>query len=234
MHIFDKILTNMAKILIPILAIVFLTSCGLKGQFPFDNTYAKVVITTDSGDIHLILYPETKLHRENFIKLIKEGFYDSLQFHRLIKDFMIQGGDPNSKNADKGELLGKGGTGYIIPAEILHQYYHKKGALAAARKGDQVNPNKESNGSQFYIVQGRVFTDSELDDMVWGNIHTPFSPEERQVYTTIGGTPHLDGSYTVFGEVESGLEVLDKLMNIPTDAYDRPVLPIVFSIRMDE
>jgi cyclophilin family peptidyl-prolyl cis-trans isomerase len=224
----------MVKIFVPILAVLLLTSCKLKGQFPFDETYTKLVLTTDSGDIHLILYPETKLHRDNFVKLVKEGFYDSLLFHRLIKDFMIQGGDPNSRNSERGELLGQGGTGSTIPAEIFHQYYHKKGALAAARKGDQVNPNKESNGSQFYIVQGRVFTDAELDDMVWANVHAPFSPEQREIYKTLGGSPHLDGNYTVFGEVESGLDVLDKLMNIPVDAYDRPLTDIRFSIRIEE
>ncbi len=145
---------------------------------------------------------------------------------------MIQGGDPNSKNADKGELLGQGGPSYTIPAEFNPNYFHKKGALAAARKGDDVNPSKASSGSQFYIVQGNVYSLAQLDMMVTRNMHAPFTDAEKEAYTQIGGSPHLDGSYTVFGEVIEGFEVLDKLMRVPVDAYDRPLTDLKFSIKI--
>jgi peptidyl-prolyl cis-trans isomerase B (cyclophilin B) len=199
-----------------------------------DNNFVKVIIQTDSGSMRLVLYNETPQHKENFIKLVNEGYYEGLLFHRLIKDFMIQGGDPNSRDAGKGEFLGQGGPGYTIPAEINSKYFHKKGALAAARKGDNVNPLKASSGSQFYIVQGVVFTKPQLDLMVENNEHKPFTAEEIQAYTTAGGTPHLDDGYTVFGEVVEGFEVLDKLMNAPVDGYDRPLDDIKFSIKIAE
>ena len=201
-------------------------------QFSTNEQLTKVQIRTDSGTITIVLYDETPLHRDNFIKLTKSGYFDNQLFHRLIKNFMIQGGDPNSKNADKGELLGQGGPSYTIPAEFNPNYFHKKGALAAARKGDDVNPSKASSGSQFYIVQGNVYSLAQLDMMVTRNMHAPFTDAEKEAYTQIGGSPHLDGSYTVFGEVIEGFEVLDKLMRVPVDAYDRPLTDLKFSIKI--
>jgi len=164
------------------------------------------------------------------IKLIKSGFYDDQLFHRVINNFMIQGGDPHSKNAEKGQRLGTGGPGYTIPAEFRPEYYHKKGALAAARQGDRINPKKESSGSQFYIVQGQVFTKDQLMTLQSTNKHSPFTPEQIETYTTVGGTPHLDGSYTVFGEVIAGIEIIDTIASLPTDNYDRPVHDVLYSL----
>jgi peptidyl-prolyl cis-trans isomerase B (cyclophilin B) len=162
------------------------------------------------------------MHAENFIKLSQEGYYDGQLFHRVISGFMIQTGDPNSKIAKKGQLLGGGGPGYTIPGEFHPSLYHKKGALATARQGDQVNPNKESSGSQFYIVQGEVLSDAQLNAMEANGSHIKFTPEQRNIYKTIGGTPHLDYTYTVFGEVVEGLEVIDKIASVPTDRMNRP------------
>jgi peptidyl-prolyl cis-trans isomerase B (cyclophilin B) len=136
---------------------------------------------------------------------------------------MIQTGDPNSRGADHGEMLGMGGPGYTLPAEFNEKYYHKKGALAAARKGDAVNPDKESSGSQFYIVQGQVFTPEQLNAYVNMGRHKPFTQQQIDDYTTIGGTPHLDDAYTVFGEVIEGLDIIDKIASVPVDNYNRPV-----------
>ena len=169
-----------------------------------------------------ILYSETPMHAENFVKLAQEGYYDGQLFHRVISGFMIQTGDPNSKTAKKGQLLGGGGPGYTIPGEFHPSLYHKKGALATARQGDQVNPNKESSGSQFYIVQGEVLSDAQLNAMEANGSHIKFTPEQRTIYKTIGGTPHLDYTYTVFGEVVEGLEVIDKIASVPTDRMNRP------------
>jgi peptidyl-prolyl cis-trans isomerase B (cyclophilin B) len=166
------------------------------------------------------------------IKLIKEGFYDDLLFHRVIKDFMIQGGDPYSKNAPKGQRLGNGGPGYTIPAEINSSFIHKKGALAAARKGDNVNPERASSGSQFYIVQGKVFTEKQLESIRQWSGGPEYTDDQIETYTTIGGTPHLDSQYTVFGEVISGLEVVDSIASLPTDAYDRPIEDVIYSIKL--
>ncbi len=234
----------------------------------------KVRLETSYGDIVLKLYAETPLHRDNFVKLVEDGFYDGVLFHRVIADFMIQTGDPNSKNAKPGQSLGTGDVGYKLPAEIIYpKYYHKKGALAAARQGDQVNPKKESSGCQFYIVEGRKFSDDELNmmeknmyqrvksnlfqekakdkqneinqyrmernqekldvirDSILTEVHKEmadsaaykFTEEQRKDYTTIGGTPHLDGEYTVFGEVIEGLDVVDKISGTKTGNMDRPV-----------
>lgn len=214
--------------------IVLFASCFGYSQPGSPSGVTQIELKTDSGSIIILLYNETVQHKDNFIKLINTGFYDGLLFHRLIKDFMIQGGDPNSKNATKGEMLGQGGPGYSIPAEILPQYYHKKGALAAARKGNDVNPSRSSSGSQFYIVQGKVFTLQQLEMMVNRKSHAPFTQEQIKTYTSIGGTPHLDGEYTVFGEIISGFEVLDKIMNVPVDPYDRPINDLKFSMRILE
>ncbi len=194
-----------------------------------DRTETMIRISTNYGDMLALLYNDTPLHRDNMLKLIRSGFYNDQLFHRVIEDFMIQGGDPHSVGADKGQRLGTGGPGYTIPAEILPHHFHKKGALAAARKGDQVNPEKASSGSQFYIVQGRVFTSSELD-LLAQQRNIDISVESESFYTSIGGTPHLDGGYTVFGELVEGYEVLDKIASLPTDAYNRPLSDVVFRI----
>ena len=181
-----------------------------------------VKIETSYGDMVVKLYNETPLHRDNFIKLVKEGVYDGLLFHRVINEFMIQGGDPNSRDAKPGQMLGDGSLGYTIPAEFVPTLFHKKGALAAARQGDNVNPNKESSSCQFYIVQGNLWESSRLA-MVVRSMDKHFTPEQREAYATVGGTPFLDGDYTVFGEVVEGLEVIDKIAAVPCGPMDRPV-----------
>ena len=181
-----------------------------------------VKIETSYGDIVVKLYNETPKHRDNFLKLVKEGTYDGLLFHRVINQFMIQGGDPNSRNAKPGQMLGDGELGYTIPAEFVPGLYHKKGALAAARQGDQVNPQKASSSCQFYIVQGNTWTPDRLK-MVEDRYGKTFTPEQAKVYATLGGTPFLDGDYTVFGEVVEGLEVVDKIAAVPCGPMDRPV-----------
>ena len=183
-----------------------------------------VKIETTYGDIVVKLYNETPKHRDNFLKLVKEGFYDDLLFHRVIKDFMIQGGDPNSRDAKPGQMLGDGTLGYTIPAEFNPELFHKKGALAAARQGDQVNPRKESSSCQFYIVQGNVWDAARLR-MVEQRMGKSFTKEQAEAYATIGGTPFLDGEYTVFGEVVEGLEVIDKIASVTCGPMDRPVSP---------
>lgn len=180
----------------------------------------QVRIHTELGDIVVRLYDETPLHRDNFLKLVQEGFYDSLLFHRVIPGFMIQGGDPDSKNAQPGAMLGAGNPGYNIPAEIKAP--HIRGALAAARLPDQVNPARQSNGSQFFIVLGRPQTDESLDQ--WEQrLGAKYSPEWRALYKEKGGTPQLDGQYTVFGEVVQGMDVADRLVAVARDANDRPL-----------
>ncbi len=189
-----------------------------------------VDLTTDFGTIRLKLYNETPLHRDNFIKLVKEGFYDSLLFHRVINAFMIQGGDPQSKNAPAGQMLGMGDVGYKIPAEIKDSLFHKRGALAAARDG---NPEKASSGCQFYIVHGRKFTDAELSSFEQRS-SAKLSPAAKEYYKNIGGSPWLDGSYTVFGEVVSGIEFVDQIAATPVGQGDRPVKDVRFTIKLVE
>jgi len=253
-------------------AIIFFSS--FRSQPDKDLPEIKVAIETDHGTIKIRLYNETPLHRDNFVKLVKEHYYDSLLFHRVIQNFMIQGGDPDSKRAPFGTLLGDGGPAYTVPAEFNQKLFHKKGALAAARESDLDNPSQASSGSQFYIVQGRVFTDSLLkvqakritkmklfntiinrpenkeylekykiynkaekidsvkyiydiiDKKVQAELPAApeytFSPEQIKAYTTIGGTPHLDNSYTVFGEVYEGMEVIDKIAAEQVDKNARP------------
>ncbi|MBR3724238.1 MAG: peptidylprolyl isomerase [Bacteroidales bacterium] len=181
-----------------------------------------VKIETSYGDMVVKLYNETPLHRDNFLKLVKEGVYDDLLFHRVINQFMIQGGDPNSRNAKPGQMLGEGGLGYTVPAEFVPTLYHKKGALAAARQGDGVNPEKASSSCQFYIVQGTTW-DAERLKSVEQRMGKSFTAEQAEVYAKIGGTPFLDGDYTVFGEVVEGLEVVDKIAAVPCGPMDRPV-----------
>lgn len=190
-----------------------------------------ISIKTSVGEMIVRLYNETPAHRDNMIKLINEGFYQDQLFHRVIKDFMIQGGDPNSSGAEKGQRLGSGGPGYTVPAEFHKELIHKKGALAAARQGDSVNPEKASSGSQFYLVQGKVLSQEEIEYLKQRGVAS-FSEQSEEIYMTIGGTPHLDGSYTVFGEVLKGLEILDTIASRPTDAYDRPMEDIVYSISL--
>ena len=235
------------------------------------NNMTKVELETSLGKIVVELYNETPQHRDNFIKLVKEGYYDGVLFHRVIKDFMIQTGDGNSKTAGPNTRLGDGDPGYTIEAEFVYpKYFHKRGALAAARTGDQVNPERRSSGSQFYIVTGRIFSSDELQmmikrmaDMQKQNIFRrlimenqskidemqknqdnagiqalqnelimqteaeaakiSLTDEQMNAYTSIGGTPHLDGQYTVFGEVIEGMDVVDKIQNVETGAADRPI-----------
>lgn len=233
----------------------------------------RVKITTTEGEIIIRLYDRTPQHRDNFIKLVKEGYYNGTLFHRVIKEFMIQGGDPESKGAPAEKMLGSGGPGYTIPAEFVYpELFHKRGALSAARTGDEINPSRASSGSQFYIVWGKVYKEGELKEMekhlemqqqqaifnklVQKNVakikemrinrdqaglmalqdqliketeeesrkmgKPQFTPEQKEAYTTIGGTPFLDNQYTVFGEVESGLEVVEKIQNCTTNSSDRP------------
>ena len=183
---------------------------------------ARVEMVTNYGRIVLLLYDETPLHRDNFIKLATNRVFDGLLFHRVIEKFMIQGGDPTSKAAEPGKMLGDGTLGYNIPAEFRPELFHKRGALCAAREGDMVNPKKESSASQFYIVQGRVWNTEELDNLQ-KRMKREIPAEQRDVYTTIGGTPFLDGEYTVFGEVIEGMEVVDKIAAVKCDKNDRPL-----------
>jgi peptidyl-prolyl cis-trans isomerase B (cyclophilin B) len=183
----------------------------------------RILISTDSGEMIVKLYDSTPLHRDNFAKLVKEGFYDSLLFHRIIPQFMIQGGDPTSKYAPSGTILGNGGDDLgRIPAEFNPSLYHKKGALAAARDG---NPEKASSACQFYIVEGRTFTDEQLN-MLEQQKGLKYTSSQREIYKTIGGTPHLDQAYTVFGEVEKGIEVISKISNVAKDSNNRPLVDL--------
>lgn len=240
-------------------------------------------VVTTSGNFKIRLYDDTPLHRDNFLKLAKEGYYDGVLFHRVINDFMVQTGDPESKEAPAGTMLGSGGPGYQIPAEIVYpKHYHKYGALAAARTGDEMNPERKSSGSQFYIVTGKKYLPQQLSrmeemsvqkqlqsyfmDLQRQNMDTirqlrlakdtvglenlrqeliketeanvkPVTMTEEQVrdYTTIGGTPHLDGQYTVFGEVLEGMDIIEKIQKADTDGRDRPVEDIrIISIKVEE
>ena len=245
---------------------------------------SKVLIKTTLGDITVRLYDETPLHRDNFLKLAREGYYDGTLFHRVIKNFMVQGGDPNSRGASPTAHLGAGGPDYTIPAEFNKSLIHKKGALAAARQGDEVNPEKRSSGSQFYIVTGEIYSAGKLtqlerqmaqqqlqnifNDLVVENRsriiqlrknrdnaglmalqeelqkktyalakeqgEPKYTPEQREVYTSIGGTPFLDQNYTVFGEVEEGLDVVDKIQLVQTQPGDRPVDDITMQVSVLE
>ncbi len=188
-----------------------------------------VTIKTTAGEIVVRLYNETPLHRDNFVKLCKTKNYDNVLFHRVIKEFMVQSGDPESRIHEDGKVYGEGDLGYTLPAEIVQELFHKKGVLAAAREGDNVNPERKSSSSQFYIVVGKKFTDVDLDK-VEARINKSnktdnfkFSPEKREIYKTIGGTPHLDMQYTAFGEVVTGQEVADNISIVETNKQDRPI-----------
>ncbi len=243
-----------------------------------------IEITTKFGVMKLKLYNETPIHRDNFIKLTNEDFFDSLLFHRVISNFMIQGGDPDSKNAPAGKILGEGGPGYDVPAEFNSKLYHKKGALAAARESDDINPEKKSSGSQFYIVQGRKYDSAQLANfeqrrlqqctalefkkcitlpenkvlleaymtsiknedktatqeivkevmpMISENLEKyKYTPEQYATYETIGGTPHLDYDYTVFGEMIEGFDVLDSIAAVKKDKFDRPLEDVIMMVRV--
>ncbi|WP_024994461.1 peptidylprolyl isomerase [Phocaeicola paurosaccharolyticus] len=265
-----------SRFLIICIIIAAITSCGASTKNNSKNMSSEnqtiVKFETNVGDFTVALYNETPKHKENFIKLVKEGMYDSTLFHRVIKQFMVQAGDPKSKNASDTATLGAGDVGYTIPAEFNNELFHKKGALAAARQGDEVNPEKASSGCQFYIVTGRKFTEPKLLDMenqineqreenIFNSLaqkhmkeiykmrkagdnegllelqdtlesqasamameEGPFKFTKKQIdaYTTIGGTPHLDGAYTVFGEVIEGMDTIEKIENSKTGRADRP------------
>jgi peptidyl-prolyl cis-trans isomerase B (cyclophilin B) len=210
--------------------IVFSASAQKDSTIKKKDRKRDVLMQTTMGDIVIRLSDSTPLHRDNFLKLVKVGYYDSILFHRVMKDFMIQSGDPNSTRATAGQPLGNGGPGYTVPAEFRKTLFHKKGALAAARMGDNANPTKASSGSQFYIVQGKVFTDGGLDSVETFRLNGRKIPaEQRAVYKTIGGTPHLDQGYTVYGEVVKGLDVVDKIAAVQTSRAqdrDRPLQDI--------
>ncbi|MBX7050913.1 MAG: peptidylprolyl isomerase [Flavobacteriales bacterium] len=197
---------------------------------------AKVKITTKYGDMIVALYNETPLHRDNFLKLASEKYYDGLLFHRCIKNFMIQGGDPQSRGASPSAMLGNGGPGYTVPAEFRPHLIHKKGALCAARQGDQVNPKKESSGSQFYIVQGQPWTDMQLSqiEMNIGSSMPGFkyTDEQKQLYKTVGGTAQLDMNYTVYGEVIYGLNVVDSIAMLQGNQMNRPLKDVSMSMEV--
>lgn len=263
--------------LIICLALIALTACSAGSKKQTNNMEnekrTSVKLETTLGNITVALYNETPQHRDNFIKLVKEGVYDSTLFHRVIKQFMIQAGDPDSKNASDTAMLGNGDVGYTIPAEFNPKFFHKKGVLAAARQGDDVNPEKASSGCQFYIVTGRKFTEPQLlgmenkineqrEEAIFDTLARQymkeiykmrkagdnagllelqdsleaqaremadkeekfrFTPEQIKAYSTLGGAPHLDGSYTVFGEVTEGMDVVDKIEIAKTNRADRPV-----------
>lgn len=199
---------------------LFFFGCGGGDEF----TYAE--IETDYGTMKVKLYNTTPQHRDNFIKLANEGFYDDLLFHRVISGFMIQGGDPDSKDAPPEKRLGSGGPGYQVPAEI--GALHIKGALAAARNG---NPEKKSSGSQFYVVQGRPVADAQFSALEQQKGVT-YSEAQKELYRTLGGTPQLDNDYTVFGEVVEGMDVIDKVAAVPTQPGDRPVEDVKMKVRI--
>lgn len=212
---------------------VFILSLGLlfclSSMAQTDDSRHEILLRTTMGDIRIALYNETPLHRDNMLRLVRSHQYDGLLFHRVIKNFMIQGGDQTSREAEPGVLLGDSSIGPDIPAEIrLPQIYHKRGVLAQAREGDDVNPERKSSGSQFYIVWGKTRDDAYLDT-VEENLRKKtgkdfhYTPEMREVYRTQGGTPHLDGLYTVYGEVVEGLDVVDRIQNVATNKDDRPL-----------
>ncbi len=217
----------MRKLLYAVTALL-LVACGSSDNAK-SAAPAKVRMHTTAGVIELCLYDETPKHRDNFLKLVEEQQFDSLLFHRVIKDFMIQGGDPTSKHASAGTLLGEGDLGYTIEAEFMpERYFHRRGTLAAARESDMVNPAKASSASQFYIVWGQVYTKEQLEKFkefykIRMGKELSLTAEQEEAYTTVGGTPHLDGEYTVFGEVISGLDVVERIQNVACDGNDRPL-----------
>lgn len=211
----------MKKFFLALLAVVLLANPTVYSQTKSNTKVVKFEISTDYGTMKGILYNETPKHRDNFVKLANEGYYNGTLFHRVIQGFMIQGGDPNSKNAKPGQPLGMGGPGYTVPAEFNTQLIHKKGALAAARTE---NPEKASSGSQFYIVQGRPVSATQLG--------ANYTEEQKKIYQTIGGTPFLDNNYTVYGEITEGLDVIDKIAAVQKDGNDRPAKDVKMTIKI--
>lgn len=256
-----------------VLAILAFVSCTNK--YKDSNRYVKII--TDEGVIVVRLYNETPKHTENFIKLTEQKFFDDLIFHRVIKDFVVQGGDPETRNAEPGKLYGEKDAGYLVDPEIIDTIYHKRGVIAMAREGDDVNPEKKSSSSQFYLVVGKLYTNDELNnlevklnkklrekieknlyDSLLSNLNNPdskflnqitqkvsiladsimnikrikFNDKQRSIYTTLGGIPHLDGNYTVFGEIVEGYDVVEKISQVQTDSNDRPVKDIKFKVRI--
>ena len=209
--------------------LLILAACNprLSNGLRLNDLQKDVEMVTDKGTILIRLSDSTPLHRDNFLRLVKQHYYDSILFHRVINHFMVQAGDPDSKRAKAGAELGNGGPNYTVPAEFRASLFHKKGMIAAAREGDDVNPLKASSGSQFYLTQGKVFTNAGLDSIETFRLQGRKIPAaQRAVYTTIGGTPHLDLNYTVFGEVISGLSVIDSIATVTTSGRqggDRPV-----------
>ncbi len=212
--------------------ILLLLTLAMGASAQMSEPRQEILLETDSGNVRIALYNETPLHRDNILKLVKSHAYDGVLFHRVIRDFMVQTGDLGSIGAPQGKLLGDTPERYSVPAEIhFPQLFHKRGAVAAAREGDNVNPERRSSASQFYIVWGQKWDDASLDkvqkridQMTNGTVK--LTPEVREAYKTIGGTPHLDGSYTVFGEVVEGLEVIGRIEKAATDDHDRPLKDI--------
>ena len=199
-------------------------------KFVIHITVSSPDFEADYSDFEGYLYNETPLHRDNFVKLVKEGYYDGLLFHRVISGFMIQGGDPNSRDAKPGIALGSGGPGYTIPAEFNKNLIHKKGALAAARQPDQVNPEKASSGSQFYIVQGKTYSEAFLNEIASQKGYS-YTDDQRKIYETLGGTPFLDMNYTVFGEITNPI-FIEQIAAYPTVQGDRPIPDIKMTIKL--
>lgn len=212
--------------------LAFLVSCSVsknaKNKSP-QNEYIK--IETDSGMMVAKLYSKTPLTTNNFVKLVKKHFYDGLLFHRVEKAFMIQGGDPDSRHAKAGQILGNGSLKYTIPAEFDTSLFHEKGAMAMARETDDINPKKASSATQFYIVEGRTFSDAEMN-RIEDQFHIKIPEGHREIYKTIGGAPFLDMNYTIFGQVISGLDVIDKIANATKDRNDRPLHDIKMKITL--
>lgn len=222
----------MLRILTGFACLLIIASCSpkLSNGLRVSDLNKDVEMVTSKGTIIIRLSDSTPLHRDNFIRLVKQKFYDSILFHRVINQFMVQAGDPGSKPAAVDQPLGSGGPGYTVPAEIRATLFHKKGVIAAARTGDNVNPLRASSGSQFYLVQGKLFTDAGLDSVEQFRLNGRKLPAaHREVYKTLGGTPHLDLNYTVFGEVVRGVEVIDSIATTPTArdrGSDRPITDV--------
>lgn len=264
-----------------IIAGLAIIACACQPKLKLGQPNRIVDIETEYGVMKVRLYDETPIHRDNFVKLSNEHYFDGTLFHRVIDGFMIQGGDPDSKGAKEGQRLGEGGPGYRLPAEFREGIYHKRGVIAAAREGDQVNPEKKSAGSQFYIAQGKVYTKEELMQMVekrnqrlkssifqelqkentdslikfqtnaemdkmtalidqikldvdsiFEQKKMKLTDEQVELYTTIGGIPHLDGNYTVFGEVIEGLNIIDSIAKVDRDQFDRPLKDVKMTIKL--
>jgi peptidyl-prolyl cis-trans isomerase B (cyclophilin B) len=211
---------------------LFFIFCSAASHSIHAQSRSEVLLETTEGNIRIALYDETPRHRENFLNLVHNHFYDSLLFHRVIPNFMIQGGDPTSRKAQPGQSLGEGDIYYTIEPEFrLPKIYHRRGVVAAAREGDDINPEQRSSGCQFYIVWGKTYSTVDIEKVQQRldektNHRIQLTQEQIQTYRKIGGTPHLDGQYTVFGEVVEGLDVVDRIQHKDTDDYDRPIYDV--------